>query len=251
MKNNHHSARNGRRFIEHVVACLLLLFSVAGAAQERPNILLIIGDDVGFSDISPFGSEIATPNLAALAGEGVIFTNYHTPPACSPTRAQLNTGLDHHRVGLGRFDYSAYSGRDGLEGYEGYLLQNNATTAELLRDAGYYTYVAGKWHQGHEPSADPYRRGFEQSFVLLEGGANHYNNVGMIGNYPIANFTRNGESVKREEGIHSDRYWTDELIRMLDSHDDGRPFFAVLGFQIRALSAPGATGLYRQVRRAL
>ena len=211
-----------------------LFFFQLVAAQtggDRPNILLIIGDDVGFSDLSPFGSEIHTPNLAALAGEGVIFTNYHTPPACSPTRAQLHTGLDHHRVGLGRFDYSPYSGRDGLEGYEGYLLRNNVTTAELLRDAGYHTYVAGKWHQGHEPSADPYRRGFEESFVLLEGGANHYNNLGMLGNYPVANFTRNGESVKRVEGIHSDRYWTDELIRMLDSHDDDQPFFAVLGFQ--------------------
>ena len=200
-------------------------------AQSRPNILLIISDDVGFSDLSPFGGETDTPHLAALADEGMIFTNYHTPPACSPSRAQLHTGVDHHRVGLGRWDYAPYPGRDGITGYEGYLLSNNATTAELLRDAGYRTHISGKWHLGHELGSDPYRRGFEESFVLLEGGANNYNNVGMTAGWPIAGFTRNGQRVQREDGVHSDRYWTDELIRMLDEPEDERPFFAVLAFQ--------------------
>lgn len=227
---------------QHLACLVWLAFSSGALGQPHPNILLIIGDDVGFSDLSPFGGEIDTPNLAALAAEGVIFTNYHTPPACSASRTQLHTGVDHHRVGLGRWDYAPFPGRDGIRGYEGYLLQNNVTTAELLRDAGYHTYISGKWHQGHEPAADPYRRGFEASFVLLEGGANNYNNVGMTADWPTANFTRNGESVRRAEGVHSDRYWTDELIRMIDQPGDEQPFFAVLAFQTAhfPLQAPQA-----------
>jgi arylsulfatase A-like enzyme len=213
------------------IALFLITFSWALAAVSQPNILLIIGDDVGFSDLSPYGSEVDTPNIQALADEGVVFTNYHTPPACSPSRAQIYTGVDHHRIGLGRWDYAPFPGRDGMPGYEGYLLQNNVTTAELLREAGYHTYIAGKWHQGHAPGTDPIERGFEQSYVLLEGGANNYNNVGMTADWPIANFTRNGVKVSREEGDHSDKYWSDQLMAMIEGAEDEHPFFGVLAFQ--------------------
>ena len=213
------------------VVTVTLLMQCAFGQTQRPNIVLMIGDDIGFSDLSPYGGDIDTPNLPALAAEGVTFTNYHTPPACSPSRAQLHTGVDHHLIGLGRWDYAPFAGRDGIPGYEGYLTHNNVTTAELLRDAGYHTFIAGKWHQGHEQHTDPYENGFTQSFVLLEGGANNYNNLGMTAAWPIANFTRNGEKVRREEGEHSDKYWTDALIEMIDGHQDDQPFYAVLAFQ--------------------
>lgn len=119
---------------------ILVLATHAFAQTGRPNIVLLIGDDVGFSDLSPFGSDIDTPNIARLASEGISFTNYHTPPACSPSRGQLHTGLDHHRIGLGRWDYAPYPGRDGLPGYEGYLTQKHVSVAELLRDAGYHIH---------------------------------------------------------------------------------------------------------------
>jgi len=238
------STRSARAFSKFalVSVCVAMWVQAAYSQTDRPNIVLMIGDDIGFSDLSPYGGDIDTPNLATLAAEGVAFTNYHTPPACSPSRAQLHTGVDHHLIGLGRWDYAPFPGRDRIPGYEGYLTQNNVTTAELLRDAGYSTFIAGKWHQGHEQHTDPYRRGFEQSFVLLEGGASNYNNVGMTANWPVANFTRNGKKVRREEGAHSDKYWTDELIKMIDGDRNGKPFYAVLSFQTAhfPLQAPDA-----------
>jgi len=198
---------------------------------KPPNIILIIGDDVGFSDLSPFGGDIDTPNLNTLAAEGISFTNYHTPPACSPSRAQLHTGVDHHLTGFGRWDYAPYSGRDGLPGYEGYLTPDQVSIAELLRDAGYQTFISGKWHQGHKPHTDPIHHGFDQSYVLLEGGANNYTNWGMTAGWPVANFTRNGQKVKREEGDHSDKYWAEQLIKMLEQRNGDQPFYGVLSFQ--------------------
>lgn len=219
------------RYLILINCVLVSILSSVSVVAGRPNIVLIIGDDVGFSDLSPFGSDIQTPNLATLAKEGVTFTRYHTPPACSPTRAQLHNGIDHHLIGLGRWDYAPFPGRDGLTGYEGYLTSNKVSVAELLRDAGYHTFIAGKWHQGHEQHTDPAYNGFEQSYVLLEGGASNYTNLGMTALYPNAAFTRNGVRVRRIEGEHSNKYWTDNLINMISLHQDGEPFYGVLSFQ--------------------
>ena len=128
---------------------------------SRPNIVLIMADDLGYSDIGCFGGEIQTPNLDRLAAGGVRFTNFYNNAVCVPTRASLLTGLYPHQV---------------LSGQGGRLLtSNNVTIAELLRDAGYRTLMAGKWHNGYWPDATPVARGFDRYWGLLSGCSNYFN----------------------------------------------------------------------------
>ncbi len=137
------------------------------ASKEQPNILLIVGDDVGFADTEPYGSEVDTPNLVELAEEGVKFTNFHASPTSSVTRSMMLTGANSHEVGLGTFDYAVYPPAIGKPGYEGYLTHKGVTVATLLRDNGYHTYLSGKWHLGHDDGYLPDDRGFEDSYGIL------------------------------------------------------------------------------------
>ena len=147
-------------------------------AKTRPSFLVIVADDLGFSDCGCFGSEIQTPNIDALAAEanGIRFTNYHVAAACSPTRSMLMTGTDHHIAGLGElaeFTRSSVA-HQGQPGHEGYLNERVVALPELLKDGGYHTMMAGKWHLGLKPQHHPIARGFVRSFALLPGCANHY-----------------------------------------------------------------------------
>lgn len=125
-----------------------------GVAQAagRPNILLILADDMGYSDISPYGGEIFTPNIARLADQGMTLSNFHVAAYCAPTRSMLLTGVDNHIVGLGNMIELTADNQRGKPGYEGYLNGRAATIATKLRNAGYHTYMAGKWHLGKSPS---------------------------------------------------------------------------------------------------
>lgn len=120
------------------------------AETKRPNFLIVVADDLGFSDTSPYGGEIRTPNLEKLAETGIRMTNFHTAPACSPTRAMLMSGTDHHIAGLGQMaehmnrskDPSVFENRPG---YEDYLNFRVAALPEILHDAGYHNMMSGKW----------------------------------------------------------------------------------------------------------
>lgn len=209
--------------------------------QARPNILLIVADDLGFSDLGAFGGEIHTPHLDAIAREGLRFTNFHTASTCSPTRAMLLSGTDHHLAGLGTMAESIRPHQQGQPGYEGYLNDHVAALPELLQDAGYYTVMSGKWHLGLTPERFPSRRGFEKSFALLPGAANHYAFEAGIpeeGTPRLLKITRGlyAEDDQYLTSIPEDFYssddFTDRLLRYLqdDTARQDRPFFAYLPF---------------------
>src|ERR1700759_3877686 len=134
---------------------------------KSPNFLVIVADDLGFSDIGAFGGEINTPNLDWLAYAGIRLTDFHSAPACSPTRAMLLTGTDHHIAGIGRMLEVAITGFPGAPGYEGYLNNRVVSLPELLRYAGYLTLMSGNWHLGDTIETSPWARGFERSCALL------------------------------------------------------------------------------------
>ena len=141
---------------------------------QRPNFLVILADDMGFSDLGAFGGEISTPHLDALALGGLRLTDFHTAPTCSPTRSMLLTGTDHHIAGIGTMAEALTPELIGKPGYEGYLNDKVVALPELLREAGYQTLMSGKWHLGLTAELAPHARGFERSFSLLPGAANHY-----------------------------------------------------------------------------
>jgi arylsulfatase A-like enzyme len=157
-----------------IAASALILAGQPVAAQDaRPNILLIVADDAGYADIGSFGGEIHTPNIDALAAAGVRFTQFGVSATCSPTRSMLLTGTDNHQAGLGNMAEFTAPNQKGKPGYEGYLSESTAPVPALLKEAGYNTYMAGKWHMGEEPEHFPAARGFMRDLTLIPGGGSH------------------------------------------------------------------------------
>ena len=204
---------------------------VAKAAQQ-PNIILILADDLGFTDIAPYGSEISTPSLTALASEGIRFTNYHTAASCAPSRAMLLTGVDNHRAGVASIPEAIPPEQSGFDNYQGVLGNNVVTVASLLEAAGYHTYMTGKWHLGKERHQLPSRRGFEKTVAMADTGADNWEQKPYIPIYKKANWFADGEEMVLPEDFYSSRFLIDKTIEFIDSNlEDGRPFFAYLPFQ--------------------
>lgn len=224
-------------------ACLIVstvvIFSeipsqAAELPRQAPNILLIVADDLGYADLGCFGGEIETPNIDSLASRGLRATNFCVAPSCSPSRSMLLTGTDSHVAGLGNMAEWTGPTQRGKPGYEGHLNSRVVTVASLLREAGYHTYMAAKWHLGEEPDQWPARRGFERDFALLQGAGSHWSDMlGLLPSEPHVTFTRNGELAKElPEDYYSSKHFTDFMIQCIDEQgNDGRPFFAYLGYQ--------------------
>ena len=203
----------------------------AEVAPLRPNILLIVADDLGYSDIGAFGSEIATPNIDSLAAKGLALTQFHVFPNCGPTRGAMMTGVDPHRAGLGGNHEVAAENQKGQPGYEGHLRNDVVTIAELLRDAGYQTYMTGKWHLGKGEN-NPASRGFKRSFALLNGGSSHWADQAAMIPGSITRYTTNGQLVDDlPKDFYSSAWYTDQLISYIETDkSDEAPFFAYLSF---------------------
>jgi arylsulfatase len=205
------------------------------AASERPNILLIVVDDMAFSDLGSFGGEIRTPNLDHLAREGIRLTNFHTGPMCSPSRAMLLTGVDSHPAGFGNMLEELSPNQKGQPGYDGYLHERVVTITELLRDAGYQNYLSGKWHLGSGDIAGPPARGFARSFTLDTGGASHFSDMrpAYAPSPDIkANYWEDGVKLTElpPEFEYSSQFYVDKMMNYLGQHDSEQPFFAYLSF---------------------
>lgn len=223
-------------------ACLwlLLLVVLVGALQpalahgavansdERPNILLIVADDLGYADLGVHGSRIRTPNIDAVARQGLRFSQFHTAPLCAPTRAMLLSGNNNHVAGVGR-QHPSPPLKGNQAGYEGHLSDRIMPLPQLLRDAGYHTYMAGKWHLGTAQEHSPRAAGFERSFGLVEGAASHFDGRGFE-NAPSV-YRRDGELVEWPDGAYSTELYTDKLIGFIEAQrPDGKPFFAYAAY---------------------
>ena len=204
----------------------------AASAHRAPNIVLILADDLGFSDIAPYGSEISTPSLSALAAAGVSFTNYHTAANCAPARAMLLTGVDAHLAGVPNIPEMLAPEQRRYEHYQGVLGHNVVTVATLLEGAGYHTYMAGKWHLGSAPGLLPSQRGFERTVALADSGADNWEQRPYIPLYDNANWYADGEPYQLPNDFYSSRFLVDKTIEFIDGYiEDDRPFFAYLPFQ--------------------
>lgn len=202
------------------------------AAEQRPNILLIVADDAGYADIGSFGGEIQTPNLDAIASVGVRFTQFGVSATCSPTRSMLLSGTDNHLAWLGNMAEFTAPNQKGKPGYEGYLSESVAPLPALLRDAGYNTYMAGKWHMGEEPEHYPAARGFMRDLTLIPGGGSHMDDMwGAKGERQL--YTYNGKPIEAlRPGFFSSEDYTAAIISNIEENrGDGKPFFAYLALQ--------------------
>jgi len=203
------------------------------AKSTKPNILIIVADDLGYSDIAPFGGNIKTTAIDNLAKEGLKFSNFHVQPTCSPTRSSLLTGNDNHVAGLGimsEMDYPALHNKN-LPGYAGALSKQVVTIPELLRQNGYHTYMTGKWHLGEKEGQDPFDRGFEESFILGTGGGSHFNDRKALSLLQHMNYTRNGKEVEPPQDFYSTRNYTDSMLQFIERNKgDNKPFFAYLSY---------------------
>ncbi len=207
----------------------LMLFSSLSFSQQRPNIILIMADDMGYSDIGCFGSEIPTPNLDQLASKGIRFNQFYNGARCCPTRASLLTGLFPHQTGIGQMtenttDTSAYHW--GTDGYQGYLNRHSVTLAEVLSSAGYHTYMAGKWHLGmQQQERMPLGRGFEKYYGVLDGAMSYFKPQGGRSLYYM-----NTKQPPPSGNFYTTDAFTDSAIAFFEEQKDNKPFFLYLAF---------------------
>jgi arylsulfatase A-like enzyme len=204
-----------------------ILFSTTTFAQKekKPNIILIMVDDMGFSDIGCYGSEIKTPTLDKLAAEGIRFREFYNNSICAPTRASLMTGQYQHKAGVGYFDINL-----GLPAYQGYLNKESLTIAEVLKQNGYNTLMSGKWHLGKDSLAWPNQRGFEQFYGFAPGASNYFD-IGKYGQAPPVVLIKNNKKEKLKDGEYLTNTITDNAIDFLNQQSKtSKPFFLYVAF---------------------
>lgn len=225
------------RFLKVTLAAVFLLglFQTPGLAQAakspRPNILLILFDDVGFSGFGAYGGDERTPRIDALAERGVVLSRYYTSPFCGPTRAMLMTGMDSHQVGMGTLVETVTPAMRSAPGYSMRWNADQKTIATLLSAAGYQTYVTGKWGIGEIGANLPNKFGFDKSYIMdATGGGNYDAKPYLPGSHSVEWF-ENGAPITLPEDFYSSRTLVDKMIEYVDAGDADRPFFGYLALQ--------------------
>jgi len=215
-----------------LVLGLFASLCLATFAKDKPNILLIMSDDMGFSDLGCYGSEIQTPNLDSLAQNGIRFTQFYNMARCCPTRASLLTGLYPHQAGVGHMTADT-----GHNGYRGTLNRQSVTIAEVMRNADYRTYMCGKWHVVHEirPNGDnstwPAQRGFEKFYGTITGGGSFYDPTSLCRQNKFIT-PENDPEYKPAKFYYTDAI-SDNAVRFLQQHDaesPDKPFFMYVAY---------------------
>lgn len=222
------------KFSLSVVGALALLLSLpAPAAPRPPNIVLLVADDIGYSDFGAYGGEIETPHIDALATAGARFTNFHVASSCAPTRAMLMTGVDNHLAGVGSMRELMPLSHRGKPGYDGVLNDRVQTVARILQASGYRTSVAGKWHLGIEAKNLPPARGFDYSVIQADSGSDNFAMRPYLPMQAEAYWFENGNRLATlPDDFYSSRFFVDKTIAHLDaSSAEGKPFFAYVAFQ--------------------
>lgn len=229
-----------------IIIIVSAYFTANVYADKRPNILLVVVDDVGYTDLGAFGGEIKTPTLDGLARAGLRFTQFYVAPTCSPTRAMLLSGADSHIAGLGNMAEELAPNQIGQPGYEGYLNDRVVSVASLLQGSGYATFMSGKWHLGLTEAQSPKARGFDKSYALLQGGAGHLDQLALVGP-GTARYRENGQDVNLPSNFYSTQFFTDKTITYIkdsfNAKEARKPFFAYLAFSAPhwPLQAPKAS----------
>ena len=225
---------NLKRAATLLIALALLSPATLGAQSaptKRPNIVILLADDWGFSDVGAFGGEIATPNIDALAAKGVRFSNFHVAGSCSPTRAMLQTGVINHRAGLGNMPETIPPEHLGKPGYEARLNNRVVTIADQLRVGGYRTYLTGKWHLGHTPDTVPTARGYDRALALAQSGADNFEDKPNLLIYDKTDWSEDGKPAKLPKRFYSSTLIIDRMISYIDSGKaSGKPFLASVNF---------------------
>lgn len=203
----------------------------AATADERPNVVIILADDVALMDFGAYGGEARTPNIDALAGRGALFTQYRASPLCSPSRAMLLTGMDAHLTGVATIPKVLPREQRGKPGYKMALEPGVLTLADRLSAQGYRTIMSGKWHLGEAANEMPQAHGFDRSFALAASGADNWNDRSYMPYYKDAPWFEDGVETSLPQDFYSSRFIVDTAIRYLAETDPAKPFFAYLPFQ--------------------
>ena len=187
-------------------------------SNSRPNFVVILVDDAGLMDFGGYGGEARTPNINRLADEGVRFSNYHTSPLCAPSRAMLLTGKHNHRTGIGSIPEVRHDTQSDSPAYSQQLHPDSNTIANRLRQAGYATFMTGKWHLGDNPESLPSAQGFDRSFALDASGADNWEDRSYMPYYADAPWYEDGEPAQLPDDFYSSEFIVDKMIQYLDEH---------------------------------
>lgn len=221
---------NGIRMLFCVAFILPVQHALAKVKNSTPNIIIILADDMGFSDLGCYGSEIPTPALDSLAGKGIRFSNFYNCARSCPSRASLLTGLYPHKAGMGDMVYSGMN-KKGLQGYQNHLSNNTITIAELLKQKSYHTFMSGKWHLGDSLPDWPANRGFDRYFGLISGASNYFD-ISTTANAGTKRVLASGntEIKNTPDGFYMTKAITDSALSMINSIQDDKPFFLYLSY---------------------